>query len=521
MKGLNIRLRPALLLLFYISVFTTAIYFGSNFKFPGYLPSFLILILFIFRWWLLSLINSLFWQKYLSRRQVSVHWMETFHTSLLHIIGRSFSLSGDEILTRIKARYHSLWGIPLSFPEVKSFWNLKEWLLLSSLSLTFFSLIQYPNHLGLYLVFIFLLAHFFRSVRRIDKNTVQRCFPLESWTFKLVFILDTVLFSFVFLHYEIDLLLVLIFFVLHFLLKYLLPFDGGGAREVLFLILATSFLSSQNLNLEIQLLYNLSLCSSMGVLMGTASGILFLRFYRNQKKYVSQVHSGSPPISIIIPTYNEEKELEETVERIKESSLTQIEILIVDGGSCDRTKEIALRLGCKVYESERSRGAQMRLGSEKAQFDILLFCHADTLVEKGFDSAIIRCFKDPNVAWGGFWKRFKNPHWMMYGSRFRCWIRWMLSQRAFGDQLIFVRRKSLIAVGGFPLVPLMEEFELAKSFKKYQCGHLGLADCNVFTSTRKYKKLGVIRTYWRMALVTILYHMGYPLDKIEKIYRKN
>ena len=86
----------------------------------------------------------------------------------------------------------------------------------------------------------------------------------------------------------------------------------------------------------------------------------------------------------------------------------------------------------------------------------------------------------------------------------------------YGDQGIFVRRETLEAVGGVPDVPLMEEFELCKKLSSH--GRLALAKARVQTSSRKFIKEGVLKTYWRMTLCTIRYWLGASPETLLRIY---
>jgi len=81
-------------------------------------------------------------------------------------------------------------------------------------------------------------------------------------------------------------------------------------------------------------------------------------------------------ISVIVPVLNEEKTITATLEALL--ALAPYEIIIVDGGSADRTRELAAPFQVKVISSERGRGRQMNRGAGEASGDVLLFLHADT-----------------------------------------------------------------------------------------------------------------------------------------------
>lgn len=224
-------------------------------------------------------------------------------------------------------------------------------------------------------------------------------------------------------------------------------------------------------------------------------------------------------ISVVIPTLNEAQELPETIRRVR--AVPEVcEILVVDGGSRDRTREIAAQLGCRVLTTPtRSRGGQMRAGATQATGDVVLLLHADTWLPPEAGQAALNCLRDPRVVGGGFWKVFRDPpSWLLRGSRFKCAVRFHFGGLILGDQALFVRRKVLEAIGGVPDVPLMEEFELCRRLRA--AGRLALADAVVSTSARRFAKLGVLRTYARMWQVATRYYLGASPEKLRQLYEK-
>lgn len=119
---------------------------------------------------------------------------------------------------------------------------------------------------------------------------------------------------------------------------------------------------------------------------------------------------------------------------------------------------------------------------------------------------------------GGFWKKFRNPSWLMRGSRLRCALRLWFGGRILGDQAMFIRREALERIGGVPDVPLMEDIELSRRLRPL--GRLVLADATVSTSTRRFRKLGVLRTYVRMAHVTLRHRLGATPEELRRLYEK-
>lgn len=249
------------------------------------------------------------------------------------------------------------------------------------------------------------------------------------------------------------------------------------------------------------------------------AGIGALSLWLEQARRLRRSDAASAErISVIIPSLNEADALPETIQHLKRNPEIT-EIIVADGGSRDRTVEISRDLGCKVVVSESGRGTQLRAGAMTAQNEVLLFVHADTWLPDNAAHAVLNCLRDPVVVAGGFWKVFRQSPVLLRGSRFKCAVRLFAGRRILGDQCIFVRREALNAIGGVPDVPLMEEFELCRRLRKF--GRLALADATVTTSARRFRKLGVIRTYWRMWWVTMLWRLGVAPSKLRAIYEKS
>lgn len=221
-------------------------------------------------------------------------------------------------------------------------------------------------------------------------------------------------------------------------------------------------------------------------------------------------------ISVVIPTLNEAGELPETLRRLR--LLREVkEVIIADGGSQDDTMCLAETAGCVVVNCAPGRGRQLRVGVERATGEVVLLLHADTWIPPNAGQALLNCLARPGVVAGGFYKVFRDPpSWLVRGSRLKCWWRLLVVRRVMADQGIFLRRETLARIGGVPDVPLMEEFELCKRLRLL--GRIALADATVVTSARKFRKLGVLRTYALMWRVTVGYYRGVPLEELRQRY---
>lgn len=257
------------------------------------------------------------------------------------------------------------------------------------------------------------------------------------------------------------------------------------------------------------------LVSLVCLLWAGVGGMMLWREERLFARY--QDRPASRTISVVIPALNEAAALPETVKHLR--AIPEIEeIILVDGGSTDATRAVAAELGCHVVASPPGRGGQMRRGATQARGDVVMLVHADTWLPPNAGEATLRSLRDATLAGGGFWKIFRDPSWLMLGSRWRCATRLHVAGRIAGDQVMFMRRAVLEEVGGIPDMPLMEEFELCRRLRG--AGRLALAEATVTTSARRFARLGPLRTYARMWRVAMLYRLGVPPQELQRIYER-
>lgn len=134
---------------------------------------------------------------------------------------------------------------------------------------------------------------------------------------------------------------------------------------------------------------------------------------------------GAAKISIIIPTLNEAGNIKEAIATTQPS--TNIEIIVVDGGSQDDTVEIAKSLRVKVISSSPGRASQMNASVVAASGEILLFLHADTRLPTDFDVMVRTALQKPGTVAGAFALRIDAP---LLSLR---WVEWGVNwNRIFG-----------------------------------------------------------------------------------------
>lgn len=222
-----------------------------------------------------------------------------------------------------------------------------------------------------------------------------------------------------------------------------------------------------------------------------------------------------PRISVIIPAVNEEAYLKPAVKAALNGFNT--ETIVADGGSCDRTREIASLAGARVIQGRIGRAVQMNYGAQHANGDILVFLHADSVLPPGWDYQVRRVMRQPRVILGYFGfainGSFSGRHWIEWGANLRS----HLLKRPYGDQGLFIRRNDFFEMAGFPVVPILEDVLFVK-----QARNRGLTVCTgvpLPTSGRRWLKYGVINTTILNQIVLISAYLGADLDKLREVYR--
>ena len=219
-------------------------------------------------------------------------------------------------------------------------------------------------------------------------------------------------------------------------------------------------------------------------------------------------------ISVIIPTLNEELSLPATlaaVFRMKE----QPEIIVIDGGSSDKTVEIAGKSGAKIVQTEAGRGRQLDAGAKAASGDVFWFLHADTLPPENACEQILRALKDEQTIGGNFEIRFDGES---LAARFLTWLYPKLRalDLCYGDSAFFARRAAYERSGGFADLPLFEDVEFYRRLKKH--GRFVHLKSVVTSSSRRFEKRSFALTFARWSLFQGLYWIGVSPHFLAKRY---
>lgn len=216
-------------------------------------------------------------------------------------------------------------------------------------------------------------------------------------------------------------------------------------------------------------------------------------------------------VSVVIPALDEAERIGATIDAAFAAGAS--EVIVADGGSRDATAAVAEARGARVVTGERTRGRQLNQAATAASGDTLIFVHADTLLPPGAARAVDAALQ--RFVFGGFRVQFVEPGLghvaRMINARTR------LTRAPWGDQAQFTRRETFLRIGGFPEIPLMEDYELARRMKR--AGRTTLLPLAVRTSGRRFLENGIARTTCTNWLIIASYHLGVAPERLARWYR--
>ena len=222
-------------------------------------------------------------------------------------------------------------------------------------------------------------------------------------------------------------------------------------------------------------------------------------------------------LSIIIPVLNEAASLEGSLQPLQGLRAAGHEVIVVDGGSRDGTRDVAAPLADRLIEAPPGRARQMNAGAGSAGGEVLIFLHADTFLPVGAERSIVAAL-ERGRQWGRFDVRLSGRHPLLRVVERMMNGRSCLTGIATGDQAVFLTRAAWERAGGFPEIALMEDIALSRTLKRC-CGRPACLRTPVVTSSRRWERNGVVRTILLMWRLRLAYFFGADPEALAKAYR--
>ena len=223
------------------------------------------------------------------------------------------------------------------------------------------------------------------------------------------------------------------------------------------------------------------------------------------------------PISIVILTLNSQNTVRKTLASLFEGIEAGIvrELIVVDGGSTDETREIVEECGGKFISCAASRGYQLKKGVNLAKGDFIFVLHSDSALEPGW-SEIVKKYLNKDA---GYYCKLSFDIIHPLASMTSTWAnaRSLIFSLPYGDQGLLIPRKLLMENGSYSPIPIMEDVELALRFK----GKLFRMPIVITTSSRKYRKNGWLRQGSKNIVRLLRFLLGADPNNLSDDYNRS
>jgi rSAM/selenodomain-associated transferase 2 len=227
-------------------------------------------------------------------------------------------------------------------------------------------------------------------------------------------------------------------------------------------------------------------------------------------------------ISVVIPTLDSEAELTATLAALVPAAVQGVvrDVIIADGGSHDDTEDIADFAGADFIRAERGRGAQLAAGAEAAKSDWLLFLHADTVLQPGWEQEAATFIDrvDTSVrplsaaAFSFALNDFgAKPRLLESFVGLRCW----LFRFPYGDQGLLIPRRLYASLGGYRPLPLMEDVDIVRRLGRRR---IAILRSKAVTSAERFKQDGYVTRMARNMCCLSLYYLRVPPTTLARLY---
>ena len=221
-------------------------------------------------------------------------------------------------------------------------------------------------------------------------------------------------------------------------------------------------------------------------------------------------------VTVVIPTYNSEKTIENTLNSICKYFN---KIIIVDADSCDLTIQMSKKYNIKIIKSLKGRGPQLILGAEHAATDWIFFLHSDTIIKKNniidINQFITNTLNNNKAA--SFKIKFNTNNIWSNLLSILVNIRSKYLKLPYGDQGLLISKSFYKNIGGYKNIPIMEDVEIIRAIG---FRNIKILNSYIITDAARFENQGWIYRPMINLFCLTLYFLGFNINNINKIYKK-
>jgi Glycosyltransferase like family 2 len=221
-------------------------------------------------------------------------------------------------------------------------------------------------------------------------------------------------------------------------------------------------------------------------------------------------------VALVVPVWSDDALVADLINRLElDHAAVEWIVAAVQPSQSLRDLDRAGRIRLVVCERP-SRGAQMNAGAKITRAALLCFHHADSELGPEHVASLVHASRTPGIIGGAFHRRFDDR---------RIWMTWWesllrrISKVAgplFGDQSLFVKNDVFRQLGGFADIPIMEDIDFSRRLRRL--GAITLLDPPLWSSPRRFRRLGNARTLLVNSALIALFYLGVSPQRLHRWY---
>ena len=226
--------------------------------------------------------------------------------------------------------------------------------------------------------------------------------------------------------------------------------------------------------------------------------------------------TNGPLVALIVPVWSDDALVADLINRLEiDNAAVEWIVAAVQASQSLRDLERAGRIRLVICEKP-SRGAQINAGAKITRAALLCFHHADSELRPEHVASLVDAARTQEIIGGAFHRRFDDR---------RIWMTWWesllrrISKVAgplFGDQSLFVKTDVFRQLGGFADIPIMEDIDFSRRLRRL--GAITLLDPPLWSSPRRFRRLGNARTLFVNSALIAFFYLGVSPQKLHRWY---